>query len=732
MKTKYLSQEEKQTGQRHYYRFQLYNGAGFNFLGDTIVYLLAISFNAGNLQLGYLSSAVFITGVFLPAVPRLFAGKNLLSVQSIFWFLRGLTGLGYGVLFFLSGSTAVWVILLLYTLFCLFRLVGVVVINPLLRQISTSRNRGEVISQVNISFHSSSIAAKLFSTAVTSLQELSGLLGLIVLEFLGFVANTLSVSELRKVPCRATIDYTRGRNLFVVLADAMAKKQERNTLMLGWVNVSLIVLINLTVVFLRRDLGFSNSAVVFYSTIAGLSIVLAGVYAKTFGDRIGSKLFLILGNIALIICLLIWMIVPLSIPFLMVLVLGFVTNFFLWSNNIFINRLFLSVIPEDEGIVYNSMNNFVIAICSMVFGMLGGLSIDLRQKGIVGSGLPALFNDHVLLFGIAAAVSAFALVLSIQSREKGGVSAKQAASMLLTYEGLKAYVDIGRLNRIANPLKQRTVLLAISDNANDAATEEIFRLLHTPLSANKSPMLQSLFHHTRPALLEQLIEIASDADCYQQEDAVFALGAYPSIKTERALLELFHGTDDARMRSVAAKSLGRIGCASITEEVRALIRQNNPIMIQMNLIIALKNMDLEGLLQEGLFMPVIKRCSVSYRQTIYSLYADILGYTPSLSELFQEYNLHMPESFQEFLEDARDVQPVYEDHGALQSWFGTSHWDAIFQWCRIALEPELWSGRDLALRRAVMESGTLDGSLDHNDALFCFYITYGLLSSVSR
>ncbi len=729
MKTKYLSQKEKLIAQRYYYRFQMFNGAGYNFLGDTIVYLLAINFHASNLQLGYISSAALLMGIFLPILPRLLAGKNLLAVQSVSWFLRGLVGIAYGVLFFVSGNTAVWLILLLYTVFCFFRLIGSVVFNPLMKQISSARTRGEIVSQVNISFQSISIAAKLFSTAVTSVRRFSGLLGLIFLEFLGFIFNTLSVMELRKVPCRATIDYTKGRNIFVVLHDAMRTRGERTILILGWLNTSLVILVSLIIPFLRMGMGFENNFVVLYSAIMGGAIVLAGIYSRTFGDRIGSKPFLILGTVMEVLCLVIWMVIPVTLSFPMVLILGFVTNFFLQSNNMFISRLFLHLIPEDEGIVYNSMNSFVIAIFSIVFGFLGGFSVDLVQNGFTILKVTELFNDHYLFFGIAAVLGCLELVLSIRIQEQTGVNGKRAAIMLLSYEGLKAYIDIGRLNRIKNPLKQKTLLFTISDNANEMATVEIRRLLASPLSPNKAPVICSLFDHKRPPLVKQLLQIASDPDSYQQQDAIFALGAYSCDSSRRLLLKLFHTTSDELIRSGAAKSLGRIGCDEIVAEVRSLIKENHPIMIQMNYIMALKNMDPDSLFKEGLFLSVAKGRSTTYRQTIYSLYADIMGYVPSLADIYKERNLHQGTGLQEFLEDARDVMEVYDKFEEIVSWFKNCDWPPLIQWCREVVGGVDKRDPSYAIKFAIIEVDSLIDKLDYDDVIACFYFTYQIIRS---
>src|SRR5690554_5401493 len=126
VRSKYLSESEKRTGQIRLYKSEVWNGLGFSMLGDTIVYILAVQFGAGNLALGYIASAMYIVGAILPVMSRLFRNRNVVRVQTITWILRGLVCLFYLPLLWLEGSFAVVLLLSVYTLFCCFRLIGVV------------------------------------------------------------------------------------------------------------------------------------------------------------------------------------------------------------------------------------------------------------------------------------------------------------------------------------------------------------------------------------------------------------------------------------------------------------------------------------------------------------------------------------------------------------------------------------------------------------------------------
>jgi hypothetical protein len=63
-KTNFLSAEEKERGFSNLKKHSVWNGLGFSFMTEAIIYLMAINFNATNVQLGYISSALFYPALF--------------------------------------------------------------------------------------------------------------------------------------------------------------------------------------------------------------------------------------------------------------------------------------------------------------------------------------------------------------------------------------------------------------------------------------------------------------------------------------------------------------------------------------------------------------------------------------------------------------------------------------------------------------------------------------------
>ena len=82
-RTIYLSRSERRIGGRFFLRFTALNGLSITFLGESTVILLAMSFGAGNLELGIISAMMHMSGIILLIVPLLFQGRNVVTIG--FW-----------------------------------------------------------------------------------------------------------------------------------------------------------------------------------------------------------------------------------------------------------------------------------------------------------------------------------------------------------------------------------------------------------------------------------------------------------------------------------------------------------------------------------------------------------------------------------------------------------------------------------------------------------------------
>ena len=328
MKTRYLSKEEREQGTRYFLNWATMNGLGFSFLGDTIVYLLAIHFGASNLQLGYISSAVHVSGLVLLILPWLLAGKNLIRILFHAWLLRGAVCIFYGGLLFLQGRTAVALILGVYTLFCVSRTFGFAVTAPLQQMLSTSSTMGDFVVTLSNRFQTSRFGSQFLSFLLLSVQQLSGLAGYLFLITAGIITNTLGALQVRRVPCREQVEYRPGQNIFRFFLQSIRSRERALTLFVKWHTLSVMILLSFIVPFLRKIIHLPSNLIFLYTLTGTLATILAGHALRPFTDRVGSRPVLILVSFFLAGFSLVWCFIPASAHWLALFPLMFMTNLF--------------------------------------------------------------------------------------------------------------------------------------------------------------------------------------------------------------------------------------------------------------------------------------------------------------------------------------------------------------------------------------------------------------------
>lgn len=727
MKTRFLTDSEKSDGLRYFNQFQMLNGFGFSFLGDTPVYLLALSFGASNIQLGYISSALFLAGIVLPLLPKLLAGKNIVKVHSTSWFFRGIVCLGYLGLFFLQGRSAVWLILLIYTLFCTIRTVGVAVFNPAVRMLSTSDTQGQIVSRLNTNFQSASLVSRVISFFVTSIESLSGVVGLVSMQMAGVLLNSLATSRLRKTPCREVISYRKGRGILHMFKDIMRDPHARPFVLQRWSLIATSVVMGLTIPFLKSQAGLTSSQVFLFAISITIANILSGYFVGFFADRMGSKPLLIVGTVSSAMTCLIWVLLPVNFPIVLLFILGFITMFLINTNNLLNGRLIIMVMPDEDTVGYNSMLNFVVAIISLILGVAAGSLIDIGPAPT-----HEMLNPYSWAYMIAVICNVASLFFGLRIRERGSLSSKDAASILLSIDGIRAYLTIGRLSKATDFDRVKAELMSISRNANDVATDEIRRMMASPLPREKTEIIKALFDHPRPALIPELIREAVNPDSVSRTEAVFALGAYPDGRVKVTLESLLHDADP-RIRSNAAKSLGRIGDRESLDYIyHELYLVDTDVRERMNYIICLSHMDSEARYLLDTFSSQTLRMSRTYRQAVYSLYAMVNGMSPPLVDLYQKRNLSHGSGLREFIEESRDAHHFLEHYRSFHDLAKEEDAGGLVLLCAQVLEgeePEIQA--HLQIRQSILELARMIGSEeaapDMDDALACVYLTYQIV-----
>ncbi len=664
-KTKYLSQAERETGRKYFYRFAGWNGIGFSFLGNTTVYLMAILYGATNTQLGYISSAMFITGLSLLFYTKVFNGKSIRSVGTTAWFFRGTTALGYLALPFLSGRNGVYLIMTIYTLFCISRTIGVAVQQNIQQMISTSRTRGEVVMTAATRFNTVAIFSRIFSYAVTITSFVSDLTEILFLQVLGFFSNTVSFLAFKKIPSREIIEHKKGRHVGKLFMENMRSPRERRVLIIRWCSVGIEILGGMTIPFLRKYIGFSVSMIFFYSIIITLAAILGAQLIKPFADRLGSRPFILPTAFATGILWIFWITAKVDRSVEYFYIIGFLV---VLAQNILVllaSRLFIQTIPEKDSVSFTSMDVFITSILAFILGYAGGALADLSDI----HPLPYI-NVYGLTFSIGFILSLIIAVTASRFEEQGSVSLRETWAMLFSVDHLRTFRDINRLNAYNSTLKRKSLLLSLGYQGSSLADNEIHQIFLQPLSYERGEIIKTLFERKRPELLPDLIKEASDPMAFNRQEAIFALGAYPDEKV-KSVLEKLLDDRNSLIASIAAKSLARIGSYEYYDRIFSLFLEGLGISLEcdLNYLIALHKIEPKGDWISVLFDEKIIDLGETYLQNMATLISRQMNLSPPLGWIYQKNNDEPGDGITILLDEAREMELFYQKRESLYDWF---------------------------------------------------------------
>lgn len=739
MPTRYLNEAEKRVGRKHLLWYEIYNGIASTFLGDTLVVLLAAYFGAGNLTLAYISGALYMAGLVLPFVPRILNGKNLEKAHSFFWMMRGIVSIGYLALFFLSGRAAVCALVLVYSLFCIFRCVGIMMNDYSQKSVSSLQNRGDVVSRSSTAYNEVSVVAKVVSFLATSIQRISLVVSLVTLQMVGVVANVFSSLHLARIPCRTTISYNLKHSMFRIMGETFKDSYKAASIMAKWLFQTAAIVLAMSVPFLNDVVGLPSNIVLLYTVFGCIALALAGVASREFSDRLGSRPLIIIGGLALSVVCLLWTMISPTRHTAFFMVLGFLYNFLCQFCINLVNRLIVQSIPDDEAITYNSMVNFGLGITALVGSLLAGVlanagvSLSSSANGTVFYALGLVFgNGYSFTFLFAFCLVSIATFMVIRIREHRSLSTPEAAQALFSVHGLRAFSMMDKLDKTMDPLKRKILLMSLGNNVTNVSTAEIHQKLASPFSYDKQDFIRALAVRPRPELVEDLILIASDDDSYVQMDAIAALGAYKGNKAAKnALVRLLY-CRWSQVRSMASKSLSRVDDSSeYLEAVNELSASARHIDEEIDFLIAKRNMDKQGLFYRDFLASVQQRRSATFRQTRYAVIASFLKFgSPRLAQLYQMMNCSGSSSafIDDFLPEARDLEEIDSQFYDIARAFRERDWDFVLGFCMKLCERSVLDDSRMAnLREGILRARSFDLDIfDEQDFLALLYFSYSL------
>ena len=658
MQTKYLSEQERKKGRHHFKLYEFWNGVSMGLLGDTFINILAVYFSASNLSLGYISSALYITALAVPLVLPLLKGKNICTIMTISWYMRGFICIGHVALLFLTGKAAVVALLLVYTLYATFRSISMVMYDALAKSITTLHNRGAFYAHANMFYNGLMLITKMVAVFVLQYTPLTALYTIIILQMIGVLANCVGSYQLSRVPCRITFDYSKSLPMKVVIKNTFNNSYTAKRIWLRFIQVTIMTMMGMNVPFMSKELMLSDSLVVLFTGEAMAAYVLSGVVSASLSDRMGAKPLAISASIIFIVSSVCWSFFPLAFGAIPFFIVGFFTSFSMQLVYLLSTKLTADVIPENGSGAFTVLVTVGMAIFSLVGGLVAGVLVNIGDA-INLSTLPYAMNNYSLCFLSCSFLSLVVLLLAISMKEKGAKSTR----MLFSRHGLHAVSTLSHLETNHDPLRHRRLIMDLSENNARIAEDEIRAKLMSPYSRDAAEIIRTLKLKPSKVFLNDIMNIAINDDSYVQIDAIATLGSYKdSPKAASTLLEIMHTSMWSSARAEAAQSLSRFDNSGVyLEEVRINAQKALHIDNVLDYLVALNNMDKDKKLYEDIFSFIPMKKTKYFRSTVYAFFDTLISdETPRLARIYEHIRqgVNPSEALYNFLEDLRSVDVI--------------------------------------------------------------------------
>ena len=359
--------------QKYFYLYNLLNGASYMCLGETIIILLALKLNCRDSVVSTIGSMLFYGYAILPLGKVLAARVGAASSQAVFWVARNFAALfvASSAFWYHCGhpTLAMTVLLSGAFLFYGFRAAGVVLMQPLVGNVTTPSERSTFLAFNSAFFYGSSLIALLAISLLLHFYD--GIAPLIAIILAGSVLGFTSSYFIKNISETDELKKAASGPFIAGIRDALKNRSVRQQILSGMtMNLCLSMVFPISMLTVKRGYGLSDKSALLYSIVQLLGSVLAAKYSATLTRQIGPRRMLITIYCTILCIALAWLVAPLKPHFLFIAPLFFMIGATNMAQGNAITHYFLQTIPVREQV------NATILI-STFSGFLGGLSASL-------------------------------------------------------------------------------------------------------------------------------------------------------------------------------------------------------------------------------------------------------------------------------------------------------------------------------------------------------------------
>lgn len=595
------------------------NPLGASITFGQVMYLLALSYGAGDTVMALLYASLNITGLLALLAPWLLAGQDTSTVQYRAWLARAIASLALLALPFLaSDAIKVVALVVLVGVMMAARTVGVLANASVHKAICPGRELSSFSAKVHMRWNTGVLATTLLCFAVLHFQGVfpSQEWAFMALMAFGVVFNFATASEMRGMPRTGTITSASPFETLAGFREAWRRASSREVLWLTMLQMPIGLAAAFQLNYLTQVQGMS-AGTVFLLTLGGvLASLLATRVLAVVGGRISNRalwfgLHALLAVVAIAWCAI--DAVPLAARSGTCSVLWVVAAAALAGSTAIYASMLSERLPPDDSIRISA----VFQLVAVVATVLGLLVLFAARWAVGAAGLPgthpythafalwALLSIGVCLFSLRLARGARTVDLLAQLTP-GNLSTIFRAHQLRTEER-----DTGP----AQSLEREDLLAA----GTPAGRDLVLETLRSPDAWHRLAALRAVRAAPFPAALAAVLAEAEDPESALRAEAMTTLGFLPGSEAVPALQRIATGPDPW-LAAIALKSLARLGAPPAVDDVLRFYATADGPRVRNELLIALAVMRAGPEIRCILAQAIRDGAGISWQDTV-ALYA---------------------------------------------------------------------------------------------------------------
>ncbi len=584
-----LSLSQQEAGRRNYNKFNFVNGLSYICLGETIIILFAIRLGCPDYCIAILGSMMFFSNFCMPLGKLMMARYGAVRTISLCWLMRNISILVVAAapLFTWLGMPLGATLTIIGGVFAFYacRSIGIIGMQPVMGEITTTENRGKFTSRTSGFFYMANLIMLVVIMVVMSWsRDIWVFIASIVT---GAVLGFISTWFVSRIDETEAIRVSAGKPVLADMLLTLRDSMRLRMLCASCVISSGIALtVPISMLALKRGYGIDDSHALFFALAQLFGAVATSYLISLLAEETGPRPLAILFYCLMIVLCLLWVIGPDTFKWYYMVWLFILAGAAIIGTGVSMTHYYLTAIPKKE-MVATSLTMYIISgVTAGLIGSFVGGGI-LKYLNTLGMAPVEMFK---LYFLIATLLLLPGLILVSRLKPLADWNVSEVLSLAFAPKDIITLFNLYSIKQVANPREERENIDRLLEIKSGLSEKALLSYLDSPKFSLRGRALNALGEipfgeRTVKAVLDELedgeyttaniaAQIAGEngmteaipllrqhlhsGDVYLQAKTMLALtllhdtGSYPEIK------KIFQETANPRLITHGAAALTEI------------------------------------------------------------------------------------------------------------------------------------------------------------------------------